>query len=488
MDAAFDGPEGEDDESHALLDRRDIAPRIPGDYDFERDYVSAMTRSDGRPHADRKTQPPPSPPPFQPYSAENPAPGNTNGVVPTNVQRPAPQRHFLGGILPTSFLPRQQAPRVVGANNTGVFANLSARPDGEVANDNTNYAAEDEEKDGPPSYQTALRDAVPPYWETTVVLPSSNSPFGPLSSSMSGDELLIDGMPSGNFFTFAWNVLVSVSFQFVGFLLTYVLHTTHAAKYGSRVGLGMTMIQFGFTLRSKAEELIETGRFPVDSNDPIPVGASEDELQAENALEAFLGGLPWPQPVHDPALPPDAPPVVLHNTHEAELFAEAHNMTLTEMFHLPTAADVGRANEYFSFFLMTIGWFIVLTSVGGWWRVKRFENGLRAAQRESERAQAEANGETLEADDQNATSNSEPGPTSLAYYTTPLRQAAEGMNHIRRGFFGMHGRRLGGRGNGHTPLPQDDEHELLDAQGFGLAPMAGEEDDQPRSRRGLWGV
>ena len=37
------------------------------------------------------------------------------------------------------------------------------------------------------------------------MLPSSSSPFGPLSSSMSGDEILIDGMPSGNFFGFFWN-------------------------------------------------------------------------------------------------------------------------------------------------------------------------------------------------------------------------------------------------------------------------------------------
>jgi len=50
-----------------------------------------------------------------------------------------------------------------------------------------------------------LRDAVPTYWDTTVVLPSNNSPFGPLTSSLSGDEILIDGMPSGNFFGFFWN-------------------------------------------------------------------------------------------------------------------------------------------------------------------------------------------------------------------------------------------------------------------------------------------
>lgn len=40
-------------------------------------------------------------------------------------------------------------------------------------------------------------------------------------------------------------MLVSMSFQFVGFLLTYLLHTTHAAKNGSRAGLGITLIQLG---------------------------------------------------------------------------------------------------------------------------------------------------------------------------------------------------------------------------------------------------
>jgi hypothetical protein len=45
------------------------------------------------------------------------------------------------------------------------------------------------------------------------------------------------------------NALISVSFQFIGFLLTYLLHTTHAARLGSRAGLGITLIQFGFALR-----------------------------------------------------------------------------------------------------------------------------------------------------------------------------------------------------------------------------------------------
>jgi len=51
-------------------------------------------------------------------------------------------------------------------------------------------------------------------------------------------------------FSFVWNALISMSFQLIGFLLTYLLHTTHAAKHGSRAGLGITLIQYGFTMRS----------------------------------------------------------------------------------------------------------------------------------------------------------------------------------------------------------------------------------------------
>lgn len=61
--------------------------------------------------------------------------------------------------------------------------------------------------------------------------------------------MIIDDLPSGSIFTFVANLFTSFFFQFVGFLLTYLLHTTHAAKFGSRAGLGLTLIQFGFYSR-----------------------------------------------------------------------------------------------------------------------------------------------------------------------------------------------------------------------------------------------
>jgi Protein of unknown function (DUF2370) len=101
---------------------------------------------------------------------------------------------------------------------------------------------EDARQDAPPSYASAQADAVPPYWETTV-----HAPFAPNSIG----EMVIDSLPTGSLFSFCWNLLVSISFQFVGFLLTYLLHTSHAARFGSRAGLGITLIQYGFALRNR---------------------------------------------------------------------------------------------------------------------------------------------------------------------------------------------------------------------------------------------
>lgn len=104
-----------------------------------------------------------------------------------------------------------------------------------------------------------MQDVTPPYYEMAV-----------LSPSVFGDEILVNGMPVGNLFQFMWNAagkdkkkrksgrkkrvmfmrpccfrvvfansyfsisveqhLVAVSFQFIGVLLTYLLHNSHASK------------------------------------------------------------------------------------------------------------------------------------------------------------------------------------------------------------------------------------------------------------------
>jgi hypothetical protein len=127
--------------------------------------------------------------------------------------------------------PNSNQPATLPVVTDGVFSNLSAKPDTEA----------DKEDENPPPYEAAAADAAPPYWETTIIAPG-----------LTGDEILVEGLPVGNFFSFIWNMLVSMSFQFVGFLLTYLLHTNHAAKNGSRAGLGITLVQYGFYLRGRA--------------------------------------------------------------------------------------------------------------------------------------------------------------------------------------------------------------------------------------------
>jgi hypothetical protein len=116
--------------------------------------------------------------------------------------------------------------------------------------DSIYLAPEETLKDAPPSYASAQADAVPPYWETTTI----HLPSGVSASTIPG-EMIIEGLPTGTLFSFLWNMLVSVSFQFVGFLLTFLLHTTHAAKFGSRAGLGITLIQYGFALRTRLDDI-----------------------------------------------------------------------------------------------------------------------------------------------------------------------------------------------------------------------------------------
>ncbi|CCH41701.1 SSWI/SNF chromatin-remodeling complex subunit [Wickerhamomyces ciferrii] len=137
-----------------------------------------------------------------------------------------------------NFFNTQQYQRLIGGNgnngssssqsgpnsNDGVFNNLSAKPDTQPIIDS----------DKPPTYEEAAADSTPPYWEASVLAQGYT------------DEIFVDGLPVGNIVNFLWNLMVSTSFQFVGFLLTYILHTSHAAKQGSRAGLGFTFISYGY--------------------------------------------------------------------------------------------------------------------------------------------------------------------------------------------------------------------------------------------------
>lgn len=118
-----------------------------------------------------------------------------------------------------------------GARFDGVFSNLTPKPD------NNNNNNEDElRNDRPPTYDEAAADLVPSYYGLD------------LADAELYDELCIDELPVGNMANLIWNIIVSASFQYIGFLITYMLHTSHAAKQGSRFGLGITFLGYGYSM------------------------------------------------------------------------------------------------------------------------------------------------------------------------------------------------------------------------------------------------
>jgi len=158
-----------------------------------------------------------------------------------------------------------------------------------------------------------------------------------------------------------------------GFLLTYVLHTSHAAKHGSRAGLGITLIQYGLFLHTRAEEMITTNQFPHDDSDDPNVDPNIDPFESVETLKQY-----WRPGFRTPAHWSTDGTIEIpsfKSPEEAKAWELDHsnlNMTMAQILQEPTAAEVGQANEYLSFLLMAVGWFLFLTSVGGYWRVKRF--------------------------------------------------------------------------------------------------------------------
>ncbi|EIW84059.1 hypothetical protein CONPUDRAFT_163294 [Coniophora puteana RWD-64-598 SS2] len=313
---------------------------VPGTYDFERDY--------------EYDRPPPGSPPRPSAHAIPNDWGNSNGILPTSPVAPLPPRQgffrravgAVGAVLPTHYarVPTNEpgadpgGPMIAlagvhggGAENDGVFANVSAKPTRPstvrvVGEDgNIHMVPEETQSTAPPSYAAAQADAAPPYWETTVHAPAG----------LDGDGgLVIEDLPSGTLFAFGANLFTSFFFQFVGFILTYLLHTSHAAKYGSRAGLGLTLIQYGFYSRG---------------NNGYAGGEDGVAYNDETSLLGGRRGRGGPTPTADIPSPGSEP---------------LGGLT---------------SREWASFLLMTLGWFLLLSSLIGFWRIKHWERALRQA-------------------------------------------------------------------------------------------------------------
>lgn len=148
--------------------------------------------------------------------------------------------------------------QLAGGNLQGSLAN-GRIDDGEL-----------EPSDKPPSYEDAHNDSVPSYWDL--------SPEG----SLYYDEICVNGLPAGSAINFVWNCVVSAAFQFFGFLLSYILHTSHAAKEGSRCGLGITFIALGLrTMPNNVSNKVGKGKEIPRYQSPNP---------ANHDLDVFVKG------------------------------------------------------------------------------------------------------------------------------------------------------------------------------------------------------
>lgn len=170
------------------------------------------------------------------------------------------------------------------------------------------------------TYEQAAADQAPPYWETTILAPGLGGP----------DDVYIDGLPVGSFFSFIWNGMISMSFQLVGFLLTYLLHSSHAAKNGSRAGLGITLIQYGFYMKNTNS------------------GTGAGGMAASTGDDGY-------------ANPPDP------NAHDFD-----PNTVGSGGESGGGVSDIA-SSEWVAYILMIVGWFILIRAVSDYLRARRHE-------------------------------------------------------------------------------------------------------------------
>ncbi|KAI1338126.1 hypothetical protein F5Y15DRAFT_132140 [Xylariaceae sp. FL0016] len=239
----------------------------------------------------------------------NTSPTSSGGIE----TRPSPERQTTQwpSAGASNVVPSRAPPNASvyggGIQSDGVFSNMMARPE----------RGEKVVEEAPPTYEQAAADAAPPYWETTILAPGLGGP----------DDVYIDGMPVGSIFSFIWNGMISMSFQLVGFLLTYLLHSTHAAKNGSRAGLGITLIQYGFYMKGST------------SDDGMNSGPGDGYAQ-----------------------PPDP------NSHDFD-----PNTVNTSGEGSGSALSDIASSEWISYVLMIVGWFILIRAVHDYIRARRHE-------------------------------------------------------------------------------------------------------------------
>ncbi|KAF9435186.1 hypothetical protein BGZ76_006748 [Entomortierella beljakovae] len=250
--------------------------------------------------------------PFLSTASSTPSSSTTtsNNVVSTSAESSIPAS-ASGSSAPPRRLPHM-------LTSDGVFSNIPAKPQ-------VDTSKQEDDEQYPPAYDSAVQDITPPYFEMTVSSPSDDD-----------DEILVNGLPVGNFFQFAWNVLVSVGFQFLGVMLTYLLHNSHASKAGSMVGLGITLLNFGLRMSGNLNSMLgdDTG------------GAGEVTQ------------------VDKPPFVDDTGYIIGNSGYEADS---------AEMDWL----EIDMENRYISLILIFAGWIIIVKALAEYATAKRTERFLR---------------------------------------------------------------------------------------------------------------
>lgn len=230
--------------------------------------------------------------------------------------------------------------RFIGQGTDGVFRNLMAKPESD--------SLAQEQETNPPTYDEANEDNAPEYWESSVISP------------MYEDEVFVEGLPVGNVANFVWNGVVTVAFQFVGFVLCYLLHTSHAAKQGSRAGLGITFVILGYNMIPP--NFGHADKLP----DKIIVDAPNDyNIDKSTKIEGIL------------------------HTYKADIFqqnAQADNSVIAENSNTP----------YLAYGLVAFGLFVILKALMDFYRVKVMESVILAPLQQQQQEQVNSTTEMTE--------------------------------------------------------------------------------------------
>ncbi|KAI3633631.1 hypothetical protein MIR68_008578 [Amoeboaphelidium protococcarum] len=174
---------------------------------------------------------------------------------------------------------------IMRSDNDGVFSNLNEKPQSSRnSRQNINQTpdvnqVQDEQREDPPSYESAANDQAPPY----VI--NINQIFGagmPDLVDENGQPLEFDPTEAlelvGKPYTFIFTAIVTMAFQLIGFFACFLFSRSLAGKAGARAGFGLILVQYGSMILNggRATSLSDDGSVTVGKggvrSDPIGYG------------------------------------------------------------------------------------------------------------------------------------------------------------------------------------------------------------------------